>query len=80
MPVFEFRCLECGHLFEQLFRNAGEKVEIACPQCRSESFERVISSTNYVMGSGKPQKPKITTKSCGSGNTCATLELPGPTR
>lgn len=80
MPVFEFRCLQCGSLFEKLFRNSDGGVEITCPKCRSEAFERVISSTNYVVGSGKPQKPKITTKSCGSGNTCSTLEIPGPTR
>ncbi|MHB1041983.1 MAG: FmdB family zinc ribbon protein [Eubacteriales bacterium] len=79
MPIFEFRCLECGNLFEKLFINAKEEIEIACPKCRSGSFERVISSTNYVMRSGKGgNKPKITSKSCSSGSDCTTLEIPGP--
>lgn len=78
MPIFEFRCLKCGNLFEKLFINPNEKVEIKCPECQSDSFERVISKTNYIMGSGKDgKKPKVTTKSCGPGTNCATLEIPG---
>lgn len=79
MPIYEFRCLECGNVFEKLFKKLDEEVAICCPGCKSESFERVISSTNYVMGSGKSgKKPSVTTKSCSSGNGCTTLEIPGP--
>ena len=78
MPIFEFRCLECGQLFEKLFKTADEKVELACPDCHSHNLERVISRTNYVMGSGKGKKPKLTTKSCSPGSNCMTLEIPGP--
>lgn len=79
MPIFEFRCLECGNLFEKLFIKPDEEVTIECPKCKSPSFERVISKTNYVMRSGKGgSKPKVTTKSCSSGNDCMTLEIPGP--
>jgi len=81
MPIFEFRCLECGLIFEKLFFNSEEKVQIACPDCNSQSFERVVSGTNYAMGAGFDGKqPKITTKSCGPSNKCMTLDLPGPTK
>lgn len=81
MPIFEFRCLECGYLFEKLFVNSDEEVNIACPECKSPSFERVVSRTNYVMGVGPGGKsPKITTKSCAPGNKCMTLDLPGPSK
>lgn len=79
MPIYEFRCVKCGHIFEKLFLNAEDKVEIQCPRCKSEDFERVISSTNYVMKSGGGQsKPKYETKSCSPGSKCASFELPGP--
>jgi len=79
MPIFEFRCLECGNLFEKLFLNSDEKADIACPVCQARHFERVVSRTNHVMGTGPGGKqPKITTKSCSPSNQCATLELPGP--
>ena len=81
MPIFEFRCLECSNLFEKLLFNSGDKVEMTCPECQSRSFERVMSRTNYAMGVGPSGKnPKLTTKSCGPGNTCSTLELPGPAK
>lgn len=79
MPIYEFRCLECGNIFEKLFKTMDEKVEIICPRCKAESFERVISSANHVMGTGKGgKKPSVTTKSCSSGSGCTTLEIPGP--
>jgi len=79
MPIYEFRCLECGSLFEKFFNNPEEKVEITCPKCRSASFERVISRASHIMGSGKTgRKPAVTTKSCSSGSDCVTLEIPGP--
>lgn len=82
MPIFEFRCLKCGKIFEKLFINSNEEVNIECPECKSDAFERVISSTNYVMGGGKKggSKPQVTTKSCSPGSGCTTLEIPGPER
>ncbi|GBF35691.1 hypothetical protein DCCM_4820 [Desulfocucumis palustris] len=77
MPIFEFRCLKCGNLFEKLFLNRDEEVKIECPKCKSDSFERVISKTNYKMTQGKGGGPKISSKSCSSGNDCMTLEIPG---
>lgn len=79
MPIFEFRCLKCGSLFEKLFINSGEELDIRCPDCKSTSFERVISRTSHVIGTGKGAgKPKITSKSCSSGNNCITMDIPGP--
>ena len=81
MPIFEFRCLECGDLFEKLFMTSDEKVDLVCPECRSMSLERVVSRTNYAMGVGSGGKqPKITTKSCGPSNQCMTFDLPGPSK
>ncbi len=81
MPIFEFRCVECGNLFEKLLLDSDKKIDIACPECQSRSFERVVSRTNYVIGAGPGGKrPKITTKSCNPSNQCATLELPGPVK
>ena len=81
MPIFEFRCLECGHLMEKIFITPDEKVDLECPECRSLSFERVVSRANYVMSAGPGGKrPKLTEKSCAPGNKCFTLDIPGPTK
>ncbi len=79
MPIYEFRCATCGEIFEKLFVSSTDEMEMSCPKCKSENIERVVSSTNYVMGVGKEGKqPKLTTKTCGGTNQCMTLDLPGP--
>jgi putative FmdB family regulatory protein len=81
MPIFEFRCLDCGNIFEKLFVNSNDKVDLECPECQSCTLERVVSKTSHVMGVGPGgKKPKISEKSCAPGNRCMTLDLPGPTK
>ena len=54
---------------------------MVCPECSATSVDRVVSVTNYAMGTGPQGKqPKLNTKTCGPGNTCSTLELPGHSR
>jgi putative FmdB family regulatory protein len=81
MPIFEFRCLECTNLFEKILLGSDEEAAIECPECRSMSFERVVSRTSHVMGMGAGgSKPQITSKSCSSGNSCMSFDIPGPTK
>ena len=81
MPIFEFRCLECSNLFEKIFLASDERADIECPECRSASFERVVSKSSHVMGMGSgASQPKMTTKSCSSGNSCMSFDIPGPTK
>ena len=82
MPIFEFRCAECGNKFEKLFMTSDEKVDLVCPKCNCEALERVVSRTNYSIGDGPGEnQPKITANTCGGAdNQCMTLELPGHTK
>lgn len=81
MPIFEFRCMKCTHLFEKIFLRSDEEVDLACPECGAMNLERVVSRTNHVMGTGPGgNRPKLTTKSCGAGNSCMSLDIPGPTK
>jgi len=79
MPIYEFKCLDCGHVFEFLkLKKEDEKHEMKCPKCKSSEIERVLSTVS-VITSGGGGKAKQTVKSCGSG-TCASFEVPGPKR
>lgn len=40
MPIYEYSCRACAHQFEALVR--GSKIP-ACPECRSEDLERLLS-------------------------------------
>jgi len=78
MPIYEFKCLKCQTYFEMLVMNKDEEVELKCPECKSEDFERIISSTNFAMGdsSDSGNKPSVTTRTCSTGS-CTTYEIPG---
>ncbi|MFH1351382.1 MAG: zinc ribbon domain-containing protein [Pseudomonadota bacterium] len=81
MPIFEFRCLGCGNIFEKLFISSDEKVDLECPECKETSFERVVSRASYLMGAGPGgNRPKVTEKSCAPGSRCMTMDIPGPTK
>lgn len=79
MPIYEFRCLKCNSNFEFLLVNQDDEVEMKCPECNSLDFERILSSTNYSIGSGSEanQGVKSQTKTCSSGS-CTTYDIPGP--
>lgn len=54
MPIYEFRCSDCSHEFEEVFLpNLGRSLDcevIACPACGSTDVKRVLSA-----GSFRPQ-------------------------
>ena len=52
MPIYEFRCPECGERFEALVDVGTESV--VCRQCAAERAERVLSAPAAPFGLVKP--------------------------
>jgi putative FmdB family regulatory protein len=78
MPIYEFRCLGCGHVFEILkLKKESEGLEMKCPKCGSPEAEKVLSTINVAKAVGG--QARSTAKSCGSGS-CTSFEIPGPKR
>lgn len=46
MPIYEYRCLNCGHLFWKLCKVSGKEQAPACPSCNSIKLEKLISGFN----------------------------------
>jgi putative FmdB family regulatory protein len=42
MPIYEYRCRECGSRFEALVRR-GDNTVVQCPSCESRDLEQQIS-------------------------------------
>lgn len=43
MPIYEFRCNDCGHEFEEWFRSGSEVSHALCPACESSHLMRLLS-------------------------------------
>jgi len=43
MPVYEFKCAECGQIFSEL-RKMGDVKSGKCPFCGSDKNEKIMSS------------------------------------
>jgi putative FmdB family regulatory protein len=82
MPIYEFRCTQCGNVQEFLLSSSSEQVEMKCGACQGDELERVLSRVSYAVGhsGGDKASPCATTKTCGPGRSCTTLELPGHSR
>ena len=78
MPIYEFRCLKCNDCFEILVMNQEDEVELKCPHCKSEEFERVISASGYSIGNSSDKRggALAQTRNC-PGGSCTTYEIPG---
>jgi putative FmdB family regulatory protein len=66
MPIYEYRCKNCGYQFEQLQEINAKPLQM-CPKCDKPHLAKLISSTNFQLkGTGwyvtdfkdKPQKEK----------------------
>ena len=81
MPIYEFKCTKCETFFEVIVMGSDDK-QIDCPKCKSEAFERVVSKTNFKMGSASSSQPagvQTQERSC-SGGSCKTYTVPGETQ
>ncbi|MEJ5301723.1 MAG: zinc ribbon domain-containing protein [Thermodesulforhabdaceae bacterium] len=81
MPIYEFRCINCGNVEEVLIISSSEQVELKCKECGGDSFERIVSRTShFVKSSSSSESPSLTTRSCSPSSSCSTITLPGHTR
>ena len=64
MPIFEYKCNECGKKFESLSLDKNSP-QVSCPHCKSQKVEKQFSS--FASGSSKVASKGFT---CPSGGCC----------
>lgn len=76
MPIFEYRCLQCGEISE-IFLRSLEGQNVQCPVCGSYKLDKLLSasytlktdaSTSGATCCGRAERCQ--TPPCSSGNTC----------
>jgi putative FmdB family regulatory protein len=73
MPIYEYRCEDCGSKFEKLVRRQGDAVE--CPSCGKDHLKMELS-TFAAHANGRPQSSAPMPGGCPAG-MCPTPGLCG---
>ncbi len=64
MPIYEYRCKKCSHVFELMRRLSARDDKAPCPECKSRAttrveVQRVATLTgarpDAMMGEGEPE-------------------------
>lgn len=50
VPIYEYRCKDCGHEFEELVFSTKDKP--VCPQCGSDQTEKLMSACSAKVDGG----------------------------
>jgi putative FmdB family regulatory protein len=55
MPLYDYKCIKCGHYQEVLVFNKA--IKIVCEKCNSDKLEKQISRANgYVKNTETPAR------------------------
>lgn len=65
MPIYDYRCNECGRTPEVLVRSPDSESAV-CPNCGSEKLERLVSASYLV----KTEARAPGTTCCGRTERC----------
>ncbi|MFQ5943924.1 MAG: zinc ribbon domain-containing protein [Anaerolineales bacterium] len=72
MPVYEYLCLECNDVFDELRPMAEADSPIVCQACESEHTSRMIS-VFFAQSDGETLMPSNGGCACGGSCSCASL-------
>ena len=67
MPIYEYKCQECGEVSEIFLRSADGQVA-RCPNCGSHNLDRLLSIPSLLKGGATASG----TTCCGRTERCET--------
>jgi putative FmdB family regulatory protein len=65
MPIYEYKCTDCGEKFEKLVRTSNAD-DVACPKCGEKHLQQEFSTFAAHANSGKSSNVPM----CPSGGPC----------
>jgi putative FmdB family regulatory protein len=66
MPIYEYKCSECGGTFESLVQNLSAAENQKCPACGSQRIDKLLSLPNIQ----KEFSTRSGTTCCGREERC----------
>ena len=65
MPIYEYRCQDCKHIFDAFQRIGEDGTNLECPECGTKQPERLLSSCAST--GGDAYSGSTSSSSCGTG-------------
>jgi putative FmdB family regulatory protein len=73
MPIFEYRCDDCGTRFEKLVRRSEDATTLECPSCGDKRLTQELSTFATYAAPNKGASGPM----CPSGGPCRTPDACG---
>ena len=77
MPIYQYRCHECGEVSEFLLPDLSESRILTCSACESHNLERLISAPSLLRKSSSisgetccGREERCESPSCSTGERC----------
>lgn len=81
MPIYEYKCNNCGHEYD-LLQKMGEPPIVECEKCHKNSAQRLVSAPGFQLkgtgwyetdfkNKGKPPAPAKDVAAAGTENSAA---------
>jgi len=51
MPIYEYKCTECGHTLEKLQKMSDDPL-LECPECSKPALKKMISAAGFRLKGG----------------------------
>lgn len=77
MPIYEYRCNDCGAISEFLVGLGSKGEGLTCKQCGGSQLEKMLSVSHSVMSEKRSpghtccgREERCATPPCSTGGTC----------
>lgn len=77
MPIYDYKCQECGEVSEIFLNSVDGSQSIACPACGSEKMQKLISASYMLQTEARASgrtccggTERCETPPCSMDNTC----------
>lgn len=77
MPIYEYRCPDCGHQFDALQKISDDPLT-QCPSCEAGNVKKLISRTSFTLKGSGWYSDHYGLKSGGGDSSSAPSPAPAP--
>ncbi len=64
MPIYDYRCDNCGKVYDVFHKVKEVEEDVVCPECESAKHTRLLSAPGISVRGGSDLPP------CGDGSCC----------